>query len=165
MGTEIERRFLIDQRKLPDLFHALTITKGKFNMLQGYLTDDPKSVIRIRTVLEPAIARAAYLTLKGETANGSRTEIETKLAELDAALEMLDKFHRGRILRKTRYVVEFDGLDWEIDFFHDYHDGLIIAEVELDQIDQQITLPPWVGKEITDDFEYSNARLAFSNIK
>ena len=37
--------------------------------------------------------------------------------------------------------------------------GLIVAEVELKRANQKVSLPPWVGKEVTDDPRYLNANL------
>jgi adenylate cyclase len=40
------------------------------------------------------------------------------------------------------------------------HNGLIIAEVELDTEDQLVQLPEWLGKEITGDNSWSNWSLS-----
>ena len=53
-----------------------------------------------------------------------------------------------------------DGLTWEIDVFEGENAGLVIAEVELEHEDQSFARPPWVGREITRDEQYSNTRLA-----
>jgi adenylate cyclase len=37
-----------------------------------------------------------------------------------------------------------------------------LAEVELDSEDQVLTLPDWVGREVTDDDRYYNASLSRS---
>jgi CYTH domain-containing protein len=49
---------------------------------------------------------------------------------------------------------------WEIDAFEGDNKGLILAEVELETVDQQISLPEWVTKEVSGDPRYFNAMLA-----
>jgi adenylate cyclase len=48
---------------------------------------------------------------------------------------------------------------WEVDVFEGENAGLIIAEVELAHEQQALDLPPWVGREITQDERYYNSRL------
>jgi adenylate cyclase len=36
----------------------------------------------------------------------------------------------------------------------------VVAEVELESVEQPFELPPWVGKEVSDDTRYLNACLA-----
>ena len=38
--------------------------------------------------------------------------------------------------------------------------GLVIAEVELPSTDHSVSLPAWVGREITGEARYANAVLA-----
>ena len=72
---------------------------------------------------------------------------------------MLDNLCERPLIEKTRYRVEHQGLTWEIDEFDGDNTGLIIAEVELEEEDQAIMLPDWVGKEVTGDPRYYNASL------
>jgi CYTH domain-containing protein len=72
---------------------------------------------------------------------------------------MLDELCERPLIEKTRYRIEHQGLIWEIDEFAGDNRGLIIAEVELEEEDQAIMLPDWVGKEVTGDPRYYNASL------
>ncbi len=63
------------------------------------------------------------------------------------------------ILIKTRYYVPYAGHIWEVDEFHGARQGLIMAEVELSTKDTEITLPPFIGKEVTGNPEYYNSNL------
>jgi adenylate cyclase len=56
--------------------------------------------------------------------------------------------------------VFYEGMKWEIDEFHAENEGLVVAEVELENVDQVIALPDWVGKEVSDDQRYYNSCLA-----
>ena len=73
---------------------------------------------------------------------------------------MLETLCLRPLLEKTRYCVEHAGLTWEVDVFVSPAEGLVIAEVELDRIDQLIAVPDWAGAEVTDDPRYRNATIA-----
>jgi len=45
---------------------------------------------------------------------------------------------------------------WEIDVFHGDNDGLIVAEIELSRESETFEHPPWLGKEVSDDYFNSN---------
>ena len=62
---------------------------------------------------------------------------------------------------KTRYLWNGeDGLLWEVDEFEGSLSGLVIAEVELEEEDQEVIIPSWVGLELTHLKGWSNAALA-----
>ena len=64
-------------------------------------------------------------------------------------------------VRKTRYVVTRpDGFIWEVDEFEGALAGLVLAEVELQSSDQLVTMPEWIGHEITGLGSWSNRALA-----
>ena len=48
---------------------------------------------------------------------------------------------------------------WEIDVFHGDNEGLIVAEVELEAVDQEVALPDWIGAEVSADPRYFNSSL------
>ena len=88
----------------------------------------------------------------------SRAEYEYEIPAGEAG-EMLDNLCKRPLIEKTRYRIDHHGMVWEIDKFDGDNAGLIIAEVELENEDQTIVLPDWVGKEVTDDRRYYNANL------
>jgi len=72
---------------------------------------------------------------------------------------MLDRLCERPLIEKTRYRILHEGLMWEIDEFGGENRGLITAEVELKDEHQVVTLPGWVGQEITGDPRYFNSNL------
>ncbi|HEY9857954.1 MAG TPA: hypothetical protein V6D16_00500, partial [Candidatus Obscuribacterales bacterium] len=56
--------------------------------------------------------------------------------------------------------VAWDNLVWEVDEFAGENQGLMVAEVELSDANQAITLPDWAGEEVSHDPRYFNASLA-----
>jgi len=73
---------------------------------------------------------------------------------------MLDALCIRPLIEKTRFRIGYEGLVWEVDEFAGENAGLVIAEVELEREDQEVALPPWVGKEVSADDRYSNSSLA-----
>ena len=49
---------------------------------------------------------------------------------------------------------------WEVDEFEGVLAGLILAEIELEDINQEFDRPEWIGIELTGLKSWSNASLA-----
>ena len=47
-----------------------------------------------------------------------------------------------------------------VDCFAEENSPLVLAEVELEKENELITKPSWCGKEITGEYQWSNASLA-----
>ena len=146
MGIEIERKFLVKN----DQWRKLG--KGKLYR-QGYLSTDNERTVRVRTV-----RKNGFLTIKGITKNTRRDEFEYEIPFIDAKW-MLDELCKPPVIEKTRYKIKDKDLVWEVDEFWGENEGLIIAEVELKDIQQIITFPNWIGKEVTENPIYYNANL------
>ncbi|PLX78629.1 MAG: adenylate cyclase [Desulfuromonas sp.] len=145
MPLEIERKFLVagtPWQGLPGIWCR-----------QGYLNLGPGNTVRVRVA-----AGQGYLTVKGASRGAVRSEFEYPIPVTDAE-EILHELCLQPIIDKTRYLIKHAGLTWEIDVFAGENQGLVIAEVELDDEQQTITLPPWAGKEVTGDQRYFNAYL------
>lgn len=146
MGREIERKFLVKG----DSWRGQV--PGK-RYRQGYLSTVKERTVRVRTVGDHG-----YITVKGISVGASRPEYEYEIPAADAN-EMLDKLCERPLIEKTRYRIPQGDVAWEIDEFEGENRGLITAEVELKDEHQRISLPEWIGKEVTDDARYFNANL------
>ncbi|MCK6587882.1 MAG: CYTH domain-containing protein [Polyangiaceae bacterium] len=147
MGTEIERKFLV----VGDAWR-----EGASGVVyrQGYLCTTPERTVRVRVG-----GAKGYLTVKGSRKGVSRLEFEFEVPLADATV-MLDELCIRPLIEKTRFRIEYEGLVWEVDEFAGANAGLVIAEVELLREDQEVKLPPWVGREVSADDRYSNSNLA-----
>jgi CYTH domain-containing protein len=67
---------------------------------------------------------------------------------------------RPRLIEKTRYKLMHGGHEWIVDEFHGLNRGLLLAEVELETGEEDVELPSWVGREVTDDNRYYNQYLS-----
>lgn len=150
MAQEIERKFLVTG----DGWTALAT--GSALLRQGYLSSNAKATVRVRSKDD----RKAVLTLKGAAQGISRAEYEYDIP-IEDARELL-AMAAPHVVEKRRHVVPFGGLIWEVDVFEGRHAGLVLAEVELESEDQAVTLPDWVGAEVSTDERYFNASLSRS---
>lgn len=147
MGREIERKFLVD----PGAWHPDPARGVRFR--QGYLSVDPARVVRVRRA-----GPGGALTVKGLTTGVERAEFEYAIPAADADA-MLDTLCLRPLLEKTRYREPWGGRTWEIDVFEGENAGLIVAEVELASSSDVLELPPWAGKEVSNDPRYFNSNL------
>lgn len=147
MAIEIERKFMVDDMS----FKAVAVSSSRIT--QGYLSPSKEATVRVRIRDEHG-----YLTVKGPNDGAVRSEWEYEIPIADAR-QMLS-LSRTRLLDKTRYIVPFEGHRWEVDEFHGELAGLVLAEVELPSVDTQVSLPPFVGHEVTGDSRYYNSTLA-----
>ena len=84
---------------------------------------------------------------------------------MDDAEQIIATLCGKPIIEKTRHFVPYDGNLWEIDEFADENQGLVIAEIELAEVGQNFTKPPWLGAEVTHDLRYYNNNLAINPYK
>lgn len=152
MGIEIERKFLVNN----DTYKSLA--KGIL-YYQGFLNTDKERVVRIRI-----FDKEAYITIKGLSTGAQRTEFEYRIPVEDAEV-LLAEICEKPIIKKYRYTIKWGELTWEVDEFCDENEGLVIAEIELENEEQEFDLPEWVNKEITGDEKYYNASLIHSPYK
>jgi len=146
MGIEIERKFLVKNDEWRNL------GEGEIYR-QGYLSTHSDRTVRVRTVGEKGI-----LTIKGVTKNTRREEFEYEIP-IEDANRMLEVLCKRPLIEKTRYKIAESDLLWEVDEFRGENEGLIIAEIELEDINQSILIPDWIGEEVSEDPAYYNASL------
>ena len=149
MAQETERKFLVAGDFMPYVTAAIPIA-------QGYLCTDPARTVRVRRSGE-----VAYLTIKSapDERGWSRYEFEQRIP-VDDALELLGMCVGNRIEKVRHLVPDGEGHTWEVDVFGGANAGLTVAEIELQDADETITLPAWVGREVTGDARYYNSALA-----
>ncbi|MDR0865532.1 MAG: CYTH domain-containing protein [Candidatus Symbiothrix sp.] len=147
-NIEIERKFLVKGDFYPQVVK-------KERIVQAYLVSTLERTVRIRIKGENA-----FLTIKGAAnENGfSRLEFEYPIPLADAQV-MLELAQPG-FIEKERNYVPFKNHLFEVDVFHGVHEGLIIAELELESEQEEFDKPDWLGEEVTGDERYYNAYLA-----
>jgi len=143
---EIERRFLVNKSKF--IFPNI-----KKNIKQAYLMFDDSQVLRIRKIGDQFL-----LTYKYKETNINRLEFEYPIPNEDG--DKLISLSKNFIIEKDRYYYQLDNHVWEIDVFYGKNDGLIIAEIELNNESEEIIIPDWIDREISNDDRYLNFNLS-----
>lgn len=153
MGYEIERKFLVrgDYKSQ---------SSKSFSIKQGYLSLSGISVIRVRIKGE-----RAFITIKSALTEGKikRHEWEYEIPMEDAG-EML-ALCENPVIEKTRYLIDYGGHLFEVDEFYGDNDGLVIAEIELEDEDELFDRPDWLGDEVTGNVRYYNSFLSMHPYK
>ena len=149
MSVEIERKFLLKN----DDFKKESYQKKSIK--QGYLNSDKNRTVRIRIADEKA-----FLTIKGKsnTAGTTRFEWEKEINTNEA--EQLLLLCEPSIIDKTRFYVKNEKFIFEIDEFYADNNGLLIAEIELENENDYFEKPSWLGEEVTGDKKYYNSNLS-----
>jgi len=146
---EIERKFLVTSEAFK--MEAFKSTR----IIQGYLNSHKQRAVRVRLKGE-----VGFLTIKGESSkNGlSRFEWEKEISkhEAEALLELCE----SGIIDKTRYEIKVHHHVYEVDTFFGDNNGLIIAEIELENENETFERPNWLGKEVSGQIKYYNSQLS-----
>ncbi len=146
MNIEIERKFTVN--RLPtDIVNSIDIE-------QFYMLIDDNFVQRLRIFNN----QKAIISLKQNCAGLKRYEFEYSIPISDA--KKIIGIGNFLSVKKIRHQVLIDGLKWEVDQFLDKNQGLVIAEVELESETQNIDLPEWIEKDVTNQNKYYNYNLA-----
>ena len=157
---EIERKYLVTS----DCYKELAV--ARYHIRQGYISREKTGTVRVRITDDKA-----YLTIKGKPAAGhfARYEWEKEIDVQEA--EELMNLCQGTVIDKTRWIVPAETIDnlqltvdnlqliWEVDEFHGKHEGLVVAEIELDNEEQSFEIPDFIGDEVTHDPRYYNANM------
>ena len=146
---EIERKFLVNS----EAFKSSAIKKER--IVQGFLNTDPLRTVRIRIKGDKG-----YITVKGKgNLNGTtRFEWEKEISVKEA--DTLIKLSEPGVIDKLRYYIEVGKHIFEVDEFFGDNSGLIIAEIELEDEDEDFSKPQWLGDEVTADVKYYNSQLS-----
>ena len=147
MAQEIERKFLVKGE-----FKSLAHKQSR--MIQGYICSAKGRTVRVRIADDKG-----YLTIKGPTSESGTTryEWEQEISLFDASA--LIKLCEGGIISKTRFYVCSGSHIFEVDEFDDANQGLILAEVELREENEEFVKPDFIGEEVTGDVRYYNSQL------
>ena len=147
MALEIERRFLIKIDNWKEF-----ITK-KIVIEQGYLTKNLDDwIVRIRFA-----DKDFKIALKKHIESFTNFVFEYSIPPKDGATIMANL---SNTIKKERFFIEVEKKSWIIDCFKEKNYPLEIAEIELSNEKEDLSLPCFISKEITGMTHYSNFSLA-----
>ncbi|KKK70267.1 hypothetical protein LCGC14_2925720 [marine sediment metagenome] len=145
MGTEIERKFLVDVDKLKKYAYPKG-DDGVLEIEQAYIVSRTDVSVRARITSNPNLKDAMWYEPTAELGvklgdGPIRMEFEQEI-NLSEAEDLISQYPS---LHKIRYIFKISGSDR--------------YEIELGDIDEEIELPNWVDEEITYNPEYLNCNL------
>jgi CYTH domain-containing protein len=145
---EIERKYVL--QGLPEGVHS-----GR-EIHQGYLWFDPE--VRLRK-----IGKNHKLTIKSQ---GALTRDETELSVPGVLFDLLWSLTGSNVVRKTRFLLDYNDLVMEVDVYSGKLEALITLECEFQTIEEaeQFEPPEWIGPatDVTDDPRFKNKELSKS---
>jgi CYTH domain-containing protein len=155
--TEIERKFRV-LNFTPDLIPSGAVA---LDIVQDYLKCEKPGERRLRKRVHDGEARFFHTEKLPTEERGTRIEREHEVTETEYQLLMQQRDPTLHTVEKTRYAFPFGGKLIELDVLKGRHAGLVLLEVELQHIDDPVTLPSgWNVTEVTDDPQYKNRTLA-----
>lgn len=149
MHREIERKYLVNSEVYRELAQKKLLIK------QGYICVSNDNNVRVRITDDKA-----YITIKGKSTDDGLSRVEwEKEIKIDEAKELFE-LCGNRIVEKYRYLVDYAGKVIEIDEFIGENEGLILAEVELEDVSEEFKKPNWLDIEVTNIAKYYNSYLS-----
>lgn len=154
MAIEIERKFLLVSGSWKAHVHrSQRIAQAYLNDYAAVADGHEQCSVRVRIA-----GLDANLNIKSRETGARRQEFEYPIPVSDA--ESLMALSCGPAIDKTRHYVNFGAHCWEIDEFGGDNAGLVVAEIELDAVDEAFEKPDWLGREVTEFPRYYNLALS-----
>lgn len=125
-------------------------------MIQAYIGRTNVQTSRVRIKAKEGV-ETAYLTIKGNTKGITRSEFEYEIPVADARTMIVE--FCSKFIDKQRFTFTYEGKTWEVDEFSFPQKGLVLAEVELNAEDEQVTLPAFVREDVSTDPQYFNVNM------
>lgn len=158
MPLEIERKFLIE---MPDLKWIEKNTECTIaNIVQTYLGKNEEGFgNRVRLMKIDGKVKY-YHTSKKSVSGITRIELEKEISKNEYDKCLLKK-KKIISLKKTRYIINWNGLKYEIDVYP-FWTQTAILEIELKNEKQKFEIPDFIKVigEVTNNLDYSNHSLA-----
>ncbi len=147
MALEIERRFLIKNDNWKEFI------TDKVYIEQGYLSQSLDGwIIRIRFT-----GKNSKIAFKKHIKGFTNFEFEYPIPRSDAEIIMSNL---SSTIKKERFLLQVEKKSWIIDCFKENNYPLKIAEIELNDEEENLIIPSFIAKEITGLTHYSNFSLA-----
>lgn len=164
-NKEIERKFLIDKNKIPyDLskMNYLDITQGYVISIDKDLTYRLRHIL-YRNDKDIPIGEDFFQTIKGK---GIKIRDEYEIRLLKEQFNVMWKLCDKLTIHKWRYEPPFDDELLFLDCYKNELSGLWTLEVEFETLEKcdKFTPPEWFGKEVTEDYTYTNLQLAINGL-
>ncbi len=150
--SEVERKFLL--KEIPDFLD----TSNSVQISQAYLfIDEDGNELRLRK--KSNSEGDQFIQTYKSKGDLKRSEVEFEIEKED--FHALWEHAAQRVLKKKRYLIQYEHLLIELDEYQEKLEGLLIVEIEFkDEISANKFTPfDWLGREITYDAKFKNKNL------
>ena len=151
---EIEKKYKI--KKLPN-----NLNDYECHIIEQSYLNNGGAPIRLRKFIAENDIKCIF-SKKISKEQNSFEKIEYNIELPKELYEKFIKAKEGRTIRKTRYKIPLEnGAKMDLDIFHDFFEGVCIAEIEYISIEQANTfkIPDWI-EEIKNEEKLSNLYMA-----
>lgn len=154
---EIEKKFLVDVPRLADLPNDRQI----IDIVQHYLESDPGVELRVRRRGQNG-NWTYYHTIKSSLNPGVRTESERQITESEYFEYLHYQNPKTVPIVKKRVCFVYNDQYFELDIFKRPVNNRAYLEIELTDINSEVSLPPFINviKSVTGEIEHSNGWIA-----
>ncbi len=154
MAIEIERKFLLNNENWrASAHHEMRIAQAYLNDSAALEAGRENCSVRVRIS-----GQSANINIKSRELGAKRQEFEYPIPLQDA--ESLIALSCNGLIDKTRYLIQHGTHLWEVDEFAGENSGLVVAEIELFDVNETFEMPEWIGLEVTDQIRYYNMALS-----
>jgi CYTH domain-containing protein len=153
VALEIERKFLVANDGWK------TSIARSVRIRDGLIANNNGQKARVR--IADDVATIALKSRKRDFIVRDEFEYAIPLSDAEEILRIMCD---GNVLNKTRHFVLHAGNTWHIDVYEDLLNGVVLAEIELTNIDQSLTLPDWIGAEVTSDPNFRKINMLAAHL-
>lgn len=157
MKYEIERKYLV----IDDAWTSGVVET--LHLRDGLVASFGAGKVRVRIATAPGAEPRGWVTLKGPRSGISRREFEYEIPVAEAEA-MQTEFCDGHVVEKLRHLVPYAGQVWQVDVYLGFLAGVVHAEVELRDAAQIVTLPPWIGPDVTGQPQHSKRAMIAAGV-
>jgi len=158
---EIERKFLVDKTKLPNIHEC-----ESFTIIQGYLNQEHDSLeVRVRYQGNGDPLTDGYYLIMKDEGTKIRNEIVYGITkeEYDVSIQLCGQ----KVIKKTRYLIP-NSVDetriMELDVYDDEDFVTCEYEAETEILVDSLHLEDWFLEEVTSNPVYKNCNIALSKL-
>lgn len=141
-NLEIEKKFLLSR------FPKKLLSETKHDVLDiiqyYFLIDGVRQRYRVTTV--NGKTKKYHHTIKKALRSGVNEEFEQTVSKKEFDSKLSGNRKKYAVIKKTRYVIKYKGLKFEIDVFKGMN--LVMLEVELPKLSFKFDFPPGLKSEI-----------------
>lgn len=152
---EIEKKYKV--KRLPE-----NLDRFEHKSIEQSYLNKGGAPIRLRKFIN-GNQICCVLSKKARITEGSFECIEHNIELPEDIYQELLNAKEGRTIIKTRYKIPLtNGLNIDLDVFHDFFEGVCIAEIEYESIEQanNYRVPDWLGEELTNSEKLTNSYMA-----